>query len=268
MEPWNEISEHGEPDRHLLQFHDTDDSALVHNVGRYLAEGLSRGEGLIVIASQERNQALIEKLAELGSDPGQAIEARQLLLLDVHETLAGFMRDGQPDWALFQSTVGTIVHEAKASSASGRLRAYGEMVGVLWEAGLYSAAIRLEHYWNELRNSSSFKLFCAYPIDVLSPGFRSAAVDALLRTHTHLLPGGTTGNLEDALNRAMNEVLGSKVDGLKELIQANNRPYSAETPKAEGTIFWLRNNLPEHADEIVARARQYYSTPTETAQAL
>jgi hypothetical protein len=267
MELWNKLLEHSEPDGHLLQFHDGDDPTLVDNVGCYLSEGLKSGEGLIVIARRQHIRAFADKLYELGSHPDTAIQTGQLLFLDVYETLAGFMRDGQPDWALFQSTVDTTVRRAKACSEVGRLRAYGEMVGALWEVGLLSAAIRLEHYWNELRNSTSFKLFCAYPIDVLSPGFRSAAVDALLCTHTHLLPGRTTGNLERALNCAMDDVLGSEVDGLRVRIKTNYRPSWAAMPQAEGTILWLRHNLPEQVDEIVARTREYYLAPTATAQA-
>ncbi len=123
----------------------------------------------------------------------------------------------------------------------------------------------MEHYWNELRDSARFKLFCAYPIDVLGKCFRSVAVDALLGTHTHLLPGGTSAHLEHALNRAMDEVLGPKVDGVRSLIQTNYRPSWAKMPSAEGMILWMRNNLPEYVDQIVDLAREYYPKPSHAA---
>jgi hypothetical protein len=31
-------------------------------------------------------------------------------------------------------------------------------------------------------------------------------------------------------------------------------------PEAETMILWIRNNLPQHADEILQRARQYYQS--------
>ena len=42
------------------------------------------------------------------------------------------------------------------------LRAYGEMVDVLWRRGEKSAALRLEELWNELQARRSFTLLCAY----------------------------------------------------------------------------------------------------------
>ena len=257
METWNKLLEHAEPEEHLLQFYQADDSPLVENMSRYAAEGLKSGEGVLLIAAQHRNEAVAERLEEFGIDTEAAMHAGQLGLVEVRQALAGFMRDGQPDWERFQNTIGATVRESKARIQNGVIRAYGEMVGILWEAGQFAAAIRLEHYWNELRHSAPFKLFCAYPIDVFGKGFRTAAVDALLRAHTHLLPCGSSGNLDDALNRAMDEVLGTESSGVRTLIEAHQRPSWAEMPSAEGMILWLRNNRPEQADQIVDLARQY-----------
>jgi hypothetical protein len=130
------------------------------------------------------------------------------------------------------------------------------MVGLLWQAKEYSAAARLEELWNKLLRSSDVRLFCGYPIDIFSPEFRSDRVDALLCAHTHLLPLDPA--LEGALNRAMDEVLGARVDGLRRLIQTNHRPSWGEIPRAEALVLWLRNNLPGSADRIINLARQYY----------
>jgi hypothetical protein len=130
------------------------------------------------------------------------------------------------------------------------------MVGLLWKAGEYTAAAHLEQLWNELLKQRDVSLFCAYPIDVLSPEFQAGKVDALLCAHTHLLP--VDAALEAALNRAMDEVLGNRVDDLGHLMQGNHRPSWGAIPKAEALVLWLRNNLPGSADEILRRARQYY----------
>ena len=42
------------------------------------------------------------------------------------------------------------------------VRAFGEMVNLLWKDGMTSAAIRLETLWNELARSYDFKLLCGY----------------------------------------------------------------------------------------------------------
>jgi hypothetical protein len=64
--------------------------------------------------------------------------------------------------------------------------------------------------------------------------------------------------LESALDRAMSEVLGSRVEGLRTLMKANYRPSWGEVPRTEALILWLRNNLPGSAGEILSLARQYY----------
>jgi DcmR-like sensory protein len=161
-----------------------------------------------------------------------------------------------PDPELFSSVVGEALQGVQARAVHTGVRAYGEMVGLLWKAGEYAAAVRLEELWNELLKSKDVTLFCAYPIDVFSPEFQAGKVDALLCAHTHLLPLDTA--LEGALNRAMDEVLGARVDGLRRLIQTNHRPSWGAIPKAEALVLWLRNNLPGSADQIINLARQYY----------
>jgi len=49
------------------------------------------------------------------------------------------------------------------------VRAYGEMVDVLWQRGERDAAIRLEEFWNDLARLQTFSLLCAYCIDHLDP---------------------------------------------------------------------------------------------------
>jgi DcmR-like sensory protein len=179
-----------------------------------------------------------------------------LVFHDAEATLGRFMRSGVPDAELFATVVGEILEGVQARAVHTGSRAYGEMVGLLWKAGEYSAAVRLEELWNELLKANDISLFCGYPIDIFSREFQADKVDALLCAHTHLLPLDPA--LESALNRAMDEVLGARVEGLRRLIQANHRPAWAEIPKAEALVLWLRNNLPGSADQIINLARQYY----------
>jgi hypothetical protein len=65
------------------------------------------------------------------------------------------------------------------------------MVGLLWSARQFSAAIRLEQFWNKLLARSSFHLYCAYSIDVSEKQFQTHALDGVLSTHTHLIPNHT-----------------------------------------------------------------------------
>ena len=145
MDTWNKLLDLAEPEEHLLQFYQADERPLLENISRYAREGLKSGEGVFLIAAQHRNDAVARRLEELGIDAEAAMHEGQLSLVDVRQALAGFTRDGQPDWERFQSTIGATMRESKARIRNGVIRAYGEMVGVLWESGQFAAAIRLEH---------------------------------------------------------------------------------------------------------------------------
>jgi hypothetical protein len=239
---------------HFVLMYGCDPQPLVRGVGDYLAEGLGRGESVVVIATRRHADAFVAQLGALGARPYAAIADGRLVIHDAEETLARFMVDGQPDWNAFEQSVGTILRELRAATPAG-VRAYGEMVGVLWEAGRFTAAIRLEEFWNTLLRGSGIKLFCAYPIDVCGDAFTPAEVEAVMCVHTHLLPSGPS--LETALERAMADVLGASATSVRALAQDVARPAWAAMPRAESMILWLRDNLPAHTDAILARAREY-----------
>jgi hypothetical protein len=194
----------------------------------------------------------------VGADPAAAQRDGRLTFLDAQETLAIFLERGQPDWVRFESAIGAAMREVRTRADITGVRAYGELVALLWSAGKYSAAIRVEKFWNKLRESNSFSLFCAYPIDIFGSEFQIGGLDAILSTHTHYLPAGTNQDLENAVDQSMNEILGRRAEGLRSLIKANSQPSWATIPRAEATILWLRNSLSDEAEEILARARLRY----------
>ncbi|HEU4682821.1 MAG TPA: MEDS domain-containing protein [Gemmatimonadales bacterium] len=241
---------------HIVQLYGKDDRLLARNVARYLSEGLRRGDGLLVIATPEHSGSFARLLRE---DPAysKAVLEGRLVFLDAQATLNRFMVNGQPDRERFQTVIGEAVRDVQHRAGHTGVRAYGEMVGVLWKAGQYAAAVRLEEFWNDLLKSNNASLFCAYPIDVFGEEFQVDTVDQVLCAHKHMLP--VEDALESALNQAMNEVLGDRMIGLRGLIKANYRPSWGAVPKSEAIILWLRNNLPGSAGEILELARQYYA---------
>jgi hypothetical protein len=79
-----------------------------------------------------------------------------------------------------------------------------------------------------------------------------------MKNSAALVPAETKGNLETAIDRAMEDILGPRANGLKLLIKANYRPAWAVLPAGEAVVLWLRNNLPDQAEKILHRARQHY----------
>lgn len=244
---------------HLVQCYEADEQALVRNVAHYLLEGLKRRSHLVVVTTPAHQTAFCGALEDGGADLQAALRDNQLIFLDAEATLARFMVDGHPDADLFEQSVGVAIRQAAERAGAHGVRAFGEMVGVLWASQQYPAAIRLEQLWHKLMKSVDFSLFCGYPIDIFSNQFDIGIVDALLCAHTHMVPTGENLDLESALTRATNEVLGAKLAGLKPLMKRNFRPAWGALPNGEAMILWLRNNLPDRADDILGRARAYYN---------
>jgi hypothetical protein len=152
---------------------------------------LKRGDGVLLIAAAENRDAFLGELGRLGVDTPSAIHSKRLVCVDAQETLAQFMRAGQPDWDRFETVVRQAMRNVRPARDHGGLRAYGEMVGLLWSARQFSAAMRLEQFWNKLLARSSFNLYCAYSMDVSEKESQTHALNGVLSTHTHLIPNHT-----------------------------------------------------------------------------
>ena len=62
--------------------------------------------------------------------------------------------------------IGDVLRQVTA--AGGRVRVFGEMVALLWDAGQIPCAIEVEELWNDLQGQFPFSLFCAYSGQSLS----------------------------------------------------------------------------------------------------
>jgi PAS domain S-box-containing protein len=260
MQAVSKRSQMVEPWEHLVQFYDADQAAWAKSVGRYLADGLLRGDAVLVIATPPHKTAITRQLNLLDCSPESAAHRGQIAFLDAGATLARFMVAGEPDWDQFQREVGGEMHRLRASSSlSGAFRAYGEMVGVLWSAKQFSAAIQLEEYWNRLLQATPFKLFCGYPINIFADDFNNSHVHAVVCAHTHVIPPGENGDLREAVTRALDEVAGTNRIALEGLIHPARHPHT-QVPAAEAVILGLHANLPEQARDIIGTARRYYQS--------
>ncbi|HWZ92298.1 MAG TPA: ATP-binding protein, partial [Polyangiaceae bacterium] len=182
------------PHTHAVQFYDSDEF-LFETVGDFLAEGLLAGDHAIVIATEEHRQGFTRRLAMRGIEAG-ATDGR-LTLLDARETLARFMVGDMPDRDLFRKLLARLMERpAAGSEPAPKLRAYGEMVDVLWRDGNRSAAIRLEELWNEAGQEHSFSLLCAYLLgNFYHEGDTAQFMDVCGR-HSHVIPAEGFAQLE------------------------------------------------------------------------
>jgi hypothetical protein len=181
MKTRSDLLDNPAPEEHVVQLYGTNDGLLAENVVRYLREGLRRGEGLVVIASTRHRGSFVRALRDAPGYSRAVLEGR-LVFLDAEQTLRRFVVAGEPDQARFESVIGDAIGGVRSRTAHGRVRAYGEMVGLLWSEERYEAALRLEELWNQLLVSSGVSLFCGYPID---PARHQGPVESVLSSHSH-----------------------------------------------------------------------------------
>lgn len=171
------------------------DAQIIDKVARFIGPALEGGDEVaVVIATPQHRSGLDGALASRGIDVRGATREGRYLPLDAATTLSKFIVDGKPDPERFVEVIGGSIAKALADGRYAHVRAYGEMVALLWLAGRPQAAIALEKMWNELGRSRSFTLLCGYPIAAFQPS-QAAQIAELGRRHTQVgpfqaLPGG------------------------------------------------------------------------------
>lgn len=144
---------------HAVGFY-ADDAEVVAGIAAYAAEGLTRRERVLAVVTPEHRTAVDDALADLGLDPARARHAGSYVTLEAAHTLSTFLVDGSPDRDGFADTVGRLV--CAAGEDGTPVRAFGEMVALLWDRGDVVAALELESLWNEYAQADRLSLLCGY----------------------------------------------------------------------------------------------------------
>lgn len=171
---------------HDVQFYESEDF-LSASVAKFLAEGIRAGQPLVVIATESHRRAFIERLRTMGIDASDTSRV-DIAWLDARETLAAFMERGMPDAELFEATVGNVLKRVVASRSYIIVRAYGEMVDLLWRDGNIDGALALEELWNGIAKRYSFNLLCAYSMSNFFKHSHERGVGAVCGHHQRVYP--------------------------------------------------------------------------------
>jgi hypothetical protein len=154
---WGEIA----PCDHVVQIYESDGIFLDALTG-FVGGGINAGDSCIVIATKNHLKALENRLESYGVYIDALIDDNRYIPLNAEETLSKFMVNDWPDERLFNKTISDVILSGRYLS-NRRIRAFGEMVAILWAQGKNGATVRLEHLWNQFCQNESFSLFCAYP---------------------------------------------------------------------------------------------------------
>ncbi|MFC7525565.1 MEDS domain-containing protein [Parapedobacter sp. GCM10030251] len=178
---WGEVA----PAEHVVQIYESDES-FMNTLEGFVSSGLAAGECVVLIATAAHVSALTGRLSDSGFAVADLTADDQLILLDAEEVLTQFMVNGWPEAKLFNQTVTRIIR--RATDRNRPVRAFGEMVALLWAKGEKSATVHLEILWNRFCETQSFCLFCAYPRNGFTQDINSSAY-TICCTHSKMISG-------------------------------------------------------------------------------
>jgi hypothetical protein len=187
---WGEVAS----EEHVVQLYDNEDTFLDMLAG-FAGSGFNAGDSVIIIASASHLESLSKRMKAHGIHVDSLVTNSQYIPLEAEQTLATLMSNGRPDEELFMKIIGETVKRAKKNNR--KVRAFGEMVAILWERGEHEATIELENLWNKFCSREALTLFCAFP--------RSAFDDSPYDSIPHIC--SCHSKIIDNSPRAMVEVL-------------------------------------------------------------
>jgi PAS domain S-box-containing protein len=257
VDPWAELGER----EHLVQFYE-DSHNLIETLEGFIGGGLRASSAGIVIATREHIDALDQQLAAGGIDVAAVRQNGQYVTIEAAGLLAQILANGWPQPDLFRIKIGSLID--KAHSRWGAVRAFGEMVGLLWEGGAPGAALRLESLWNDLALAQPFTLLCGYDAGQLRASDQKL-VSRISAAHGHgSFDDSSTARLERRVQRLEAELQRRKVlEGRvaeREMELADfldNAVVGLHKVDANGIVIWANRAeldlLGYTADEYIGR---------------
>ena len=253
---WTSFIETAPAAGHAVQVYD-DVSELARSFAAFVAAGFRDGDPAIAIATADHREAFAGELVQRGWDPAELERKGLLASADAEELLDRFMDGETPSAERFEHVVGGLVDEVSARHPGRTIRAFGEMVDVLWRRGQQEAATALEELWNELARTRSFALLCGYHLDIFEPDVQRDALPEVFRTHSHTRAVEEPSRLAAAVDQALAEVVGPARAAWIYLDVAEHVPHGS-LPRAQAVLSWLSTSGFPNAPAILERARMYY----------
>jgi hypothetical protein len=235
---------------HVLQLYQ-EESCLLDALAEFVASGLRLEEGVVIIGSTPRWKLLLDRLRTAGVDAQSYVARGQLRLLGTH-----LLRLHLTNRQRFNELISSALSLARARFE--RVRMFSELTDALWRDGERSNAPLVERYWKPLLNAHDFRLLCACPIDSLEGQAYDGSLQALCQGHTRVQPAYDEAGFEEAVRRAIAEVLDPQLAGMLHSLSVAQRP-APQMPASQAMLFWLKDHMPRTAERVMSRARARWS---------
>lgn len=172
---------------HAVQFY-KDENSLAATAAGFLAEGIEMAQPALVVATASHTAHIVAALKLKGLDVAALKRTGELNMFDARKMLSSFMVGRMPDPLLFKSNVGDAIDRLCVHRRPSPIRAYGEMVDLLWQDGNAEGAIRLEILWNQLASHYEFALLCGYAVGHFYKEGVGMRFQEVCDQHSHVVP--------------------------------------------------------------------------------
>jgi hypothetical protein len=251
---WRKLLADPGEDGHIVQLYQ-DDDFYGEAISHFAAEGLVRGESIILVATRPHWENISRRLHGKGFDTAALFRQGQLTLLDADATLPKFMDGNTPDGAIFKPLAKQTIERARAGGKYPRVRWWGEMVNVLYVNGNPGGSNRLEQFFDEVAHEERIAIFCSFLMDKFDPGIYDEAFGHVCGTHSHVIPCDDYARHRIVVNQAVKDVIGEiRGSALQSLVSWTGAP--SQMPSSQALLLWLKENSPRPFAPILARARE------------
>jgi MEDS: MEthanogen/methylotroph, DcmR Sensory domain len=254
---WQRFIENAQPGEHAVQILE----AAGHQadaLASYVAAAVRSDAPAVVISRADHWQSLARELDARGLDPSALQRQRLLTYRNAEDTLEELIRGGSPDSAAFMRVIGGLLDDVATLFPGQTIRAFGEMVDVLWARGEEQAALAVEELWHDLARTRRFALLCSYCLDIFELDVQQRALPDIFRVHSHARPTTNPARLGEAVHRALTDVAGPRGAARVYLDMAERMP-ATRLPRGQAVLNWLSGTNAQLARMVLERARSHYA---------
>ena len=172
---------------HAVHFY-KDPQSLSQVAASFLCEGIGNGERVVVVSTPTHLAAIVKAVERRGVDLVELKKRGKWLAFDARRTLSTLITARRIDLRRFKTQFTDVVGDWYKSEPALSMRAYGEMVDLLYREGDIAAALKLEELWTDLAALHKFPLLCAYAVSSFheEPSGSSRFSD-VCRCHSHVI---------------------------------------------------------------------------------
>lgn len=252
--PWRNLLAEPGPDGHIVQLYQ-DPEFYGEAISHFAAEGFTRGESIILVATASNWKNISGRLCAKGFDVEALRRQGQLNVLDADQTLPRFLRHDMPDAETFKDIARSTIRKARLDGKYPRVRWWGEMVNVLYVNGNGRGSTRLEELFDEVAHEERVAIFCSFLMDKFDPDIYGGPLGDVCRTHANLIPDDDYARHRDCVDAAIAEVF-DKPAFLRVLDGAQDRA-GTDMPAAQALLIRLKEAAPDKFRQVVEAARKH-----------